>query len=91
MATKKPTPVLRANFRILSAQRQQYKPYAYELEFPGAVLEINLGDDEIRSEDGLLVINKDGFKAILSQLSDAVDEVHDAYVVKARRSGRIVS
>jgi hypothetical protein len=52
-------------------------------------VEIEVSADQVlETTESLVVLNLDGFKAVLSKVADAVDEIHDEYVSKARRAGR---
>ncbi len=80
---------------IQSPQRLQFKPYSYTLSPQETYLDIELEPDqlkeEVKSKDGnLMILNMDGFKAILSQLADAVDEVHNDYVMDMRKHGKVI-
>ncbi len=74
----------------VSPQRQQYKPYAFNALPQDVYLEIEIPPDGIVSQSsGETVLNMEGFQAILSALADGVDEVHEAYVIRQRRTGKI--
>src|SRR5512138_3331694 len=80
--------IVRAKLESVAPQRQQYRPYLFNLQPEEVYLEMELAPDQIIEQgDGKTVINVEGFKAILASLADAVDQVHDAYVVKARKAG----
>lgn len=83
-----------AKLTSIQSQRQQYKPYGYSLEPVDVQVEIEIPADTIldtqETDDGRTVttLNMDGFKALLEITANAVDQVHDAYVVKARKAGK---
>jgi hypothetical protein len=75
--SKKETTIV-AKLESVSSQRQQYKPYAYNLLPQDVYVEIPIDPDyTTKTSDGSLIISMNGFKAILSSLADAVDELHD--------------
>lgn len=81
--------IVRAKLESVAPQRQQYRPYLFDLQPQDVYLELEMTPDQIIEQDGeKTVINVEGFKAILASLADAVDQIHDAYVTKARKAGK---
>lgn len=64
----------------LTVDPTQYKPYSHVLKPDGAVLvELAVDDEtivEYSDQDDVVVLNLDGFKAILKQVADAVEDAH---------------
>ncbi len=83
---------LRFRLESVSPQREQYKPYAYSLVSDNVYVEIDVSADVVVDKDnsGDVVLNLEGFKVILSSLANAVEEVHEAHIVKARKLGKVV-
>jgi hypothetical protein len=80
---------IRAKLESIAPQRQQYRPYLFDLHPQDVYVEIEVSADQVlETTESLVVLNLDGFKAVLSKVADAVDEIHDEYVSKARRAGR---
>jgi hypothetical protein len=75
--------------RLLTPQRQQYKPYAYELEFDNVGVELEVPANGVEKKGQEIVLNLIGFTAVISQLCDAIDGMHDDYVNRQRRAGKI--
>lgn len=86
---KKDTVTLRFRIESIAPQRQQYRPYLFNLLPENTFLDIEVPAGGMIQDDGdFTVLNLEGFKAMLSSVADAVDEVHDAYVIKARKAGK---
>ena len=75
----------------LTVDPTQYKPYSHVLKPAGAVLvELPIDPDtviEYSPQDDVLVLDLNGFKAILTQLADAIEDAHSAR--QQARSDRI--
>jgi ribonuclease HIII len=81
--------IVRAKLESLAPQRQQYRPYLFNLQPENVIVEIELDEHDVVSHDSEeVVVNMAGFKSLLTKLADAVEEVHDAYVNKARKAGK---
>ncbi len=81
--------IVRARLESLAPQRQQYKPYAFNLQPENVIVEIELDEHDVVSHDSEeVVVNMAGFKSLLTKIADAVEEIHDAYVSKARKAGK---
>jgi hypothetical protein len=90
---KPPPPVNKttiiAKLESVSPERQQYKPYMYNLLPQDVYVELELEPEQIAGQDSeKIILNLDGFTAVLCQLADAIDEMHDGYVIKARKGGK---
>lgn len=84
---------VRARLESLAPQRQQYRPYLFNLLPTDVYVEVEIDPDTVietwaEGQGTAMVLNLDGFKALLTKLADAVDDVHDAYIIKARKSGK---
>lgn len=86
---------VRARVESLASQRLQYKPYGYNLLPSNLHVEIEIDPDSVvdtweKDGEQHMVLNVEGFIALLGKLADGVDKLHEAYVVKARKGGQIV-
>lgn len=63
----------------------QYKPYMPKLSPECLVLELEVPTDLVKDyepEDDVMVVGLEGFKYVLTQLADAVDEMNHDRVIK---------
>jgi hypothetical protein len=72
----------------VTPQRQQYKPYTYELEFSNVEVELEVPSEGVEKKGQTVVLNLQGFTAVISQLCDAIDEMHDEYITRQRKAGK---
>lgn len=87
---KAKTVVIKGVLRTVTSQTIQYKPFGYELDFTGqngddrVQVEFEIPEDgTIESErDGHVILNLDGFKAVLVTLANTLDEAAAEYKKK---------
>lgn len=85
----------RIRFRIesLNPSRQQYKPYNYTL-VPATEVQVemevpNENVIEVNQKEGTVVISVDGLATIIGKLCDGLDDMHDQYVMRQRKVGKV--
>lgn len=82
---------LRGVIKSISPQTAQYKPFAYELGFDGqggdcVAVDIEIPAlDVVQSDKDCVVIDLDGFKALLLKVAETLDEVEASYKKKFQR------
>lgn len=80
---------VRGQLTVVNSQRQQYKPYSYELDFtPSNIfVEIDVPEENIIdiSKDKV-TINADGMSFILMTLADSLDKYETARFTKSKQT-----
>jgi len=74
----------RCRVSSISPQRQQYRPYLYELLPDDLYVDIVVPEDGIVEEgkDGAIVLTMDGFSATLGRIADSLDAMHKQHEFK---------
>lgn len=86
---------VRAKLESLTVDRHQYKPYVTSLLPTNVYVEIEVPVDDVVDTfevDGsnAMVLNLHGFTAVLSEVANVIDTMHDEYINKARKAGKVI-
>lgn len=65
------------NLTQVAVDPSPYKQYSPVLNFYGVQVELEVAEqDVVRKDDGAIVLDLDGLMAILSQIGDAIQDMH---------------
>jgi len=73
---------IKAQVISMSPQRQQYRPYLYDLAPLNLYVELPLDDDVVLQDGEQVVITLDGFTALLGKVATSLDEMHKQHEYK---------
>lgn len=73
---------IKAKVMSMSPQRQQYRPYLYELTPDNLWVELPIDPDTVLESGETVVITLDGFTALLGKVATSLDEMHKQYEYK---------
>jgi hypothetical protein len=54
----------------------QYKPYSPEFTVQNVIVEIPLDSDLVEEDDDLVVLQLEGFQALMAKVANAVEDMH---------------
>jgi hypothetical protein len=76
---------------MVNTSRQQYKPYSYNLVPEDLHVEVDVDDDNvIINSKGKVVVTLEGFATIVGDIAESFDQMHEKYIVDARKKGKAV-
>jgi hypothetical protein len=63
----------------------QYKPYSPEFTVQNVIVEIPLDSDLVEEDEDLVVLQLEGFQALMAKVANAVEDMHSARQEGQRR------
>ena len=63
----------------ITSDRQQYKPYSHKLGADNLFVDVPLDEGEIIADGKTVVLTIDGFAAVLGEIADAIETMHEEY------------